>query len=448
MRKKTMTAVLAAILSVSIAACGSASTENQGAAEKGENTSTAPTAKQENVELKFYNTNQIYSPEEFQKYFIEPAEKKFPNIKITFVPTNNKLDPELDSMVATGDIPDLIMGSVGRGVFYLSDRNLTRDLTPLIKKYNYDVNQLDPSYLHLAQEISNNQIFGLPIYAGGAPIYYNKDIFDKFGVSYPSGRMTWDDYNQLARKLARQDNGVPYYGFLFDPATVVHMNNLSLPLLDPTGKKPAFNTGDWKNYLQMLESFYQFPGYNLKRENVTTAGIQDLFNKDKTLAMLLTSQLLAPAKLEGVEHWDISPYPTSPNKPGIGTQPYAFFTYVSSTSKHPDEAFQVVAYWASDEYQLAMSKQAVFLPVSASLKVRDAFGSESSFYKGKNVSAFFAYKNADLAPAMFTKYHDVAKNALIKVLQTSVVDKKDVNTALREAEESVVKSIQQQESGK
>jgi multiple sugar transport system substrate-binding protein len=130
--------------------------------------------------------------------------------------------------------------------------------------------------------------------------------------------LTWDDYYQLSRKLARQDNGVQYYGLLPDPATVIHMNNLSLPLLDPSGKKPAFNTSEWKNYLQMLQKFYEFPGYDLKAGNVTTAGVQALFNKDKRLAMWITSQLLAPAKLEGLNNWDISPYPTSPEKPVIG----------------------------------------------------------------------------------------------------------------------------------
>jgi multiple sugar transport system substrate-binding protein len=289
----------------------------------------------------------------------------------------------------------------------------------------------------------------LPIYAGGAPIYYNKDIFDKFGVAYPKGQLTWDDYYQLSRKLARQDNGVQYYGLLPDPATVIHMNNLSLPLLDPSGMKPAFNTTEWKNYLQMLQKFYDLPGYELKAANVTTAGVQAMFNKDKKLAMWLTSQLLAPAKLEGVNNWDIAAYPTSPEKPGVGQQPYTFMTFVASTSKHQDAAFQVLSYWASDEYQLAMSKLAIFKPVSASKEVQSAFGQDSTFYKGKNVSAFFAAKNSKLAPAMFTKYHNVARNALIKVLTKSLaIEHKDVNTALREAEETATQTIKQQEATK
>jgi multiple sugar transport system substrate-binding protein len=123
-------------------------------------------------------------------------------------------------------------------------------------------------------------------------------------------------------------------------------------------------------------------------------------------------------------------------------------TFVSSTSKHKDESFQILSYWASDEYQLAMSKLAIFKPISGSKAVQNAFGQESAFYKGKNISAFFELKNAELAPAMFTKYHNVAKVALNQVLQKDLaIERKDINTSLREAEESVTKTIQQQESG-
>jgi multiple sugar transport system substrate-binding protein len=448
MFRKLSQYVLMILLVVSLAACANGGQQNgQKSADAVKDTSQGGKVKQEPVELKFYNTNKIYSSEEFQKYFFEPAQKKFPNIKFVFIPTNNKINPEMDGMVASGDIPDLIMGSNGDGNLALETRNLQMDLTSLVKKHNYNLNQLAPAYLQLTHAISDGKIYGLPIYAGGAPVYYNQDIFDKFGVPYPKGQLTWDDFYELSRKLAREDNGTQYYGLLLDPATVIHMNNLSLPLLDATGKKPAFNTDGWKNYLQMLDKFYHFPGYALKAGNVTTAGVQSLFNKDKTLAMWVTSQLLAGAKLEGLEHWDITPYPTSKEKPGVGQQPYAFFTFVASTSKHPDEAFQVISYWASDEYQMMMSKLAEFKPVSGSSAVQSAFGQESPLYRGKNISAFFTTKNADLAPAMFTKYHNVAKSALIKVLTNSLaIEKKDVNTALREAEETAVKTIQEQEA--
>jgi multiple sugar transport system substrate-binding protein len=163
------------ILSVAaLTACGNAGNQEQAGSEQVGISGTTATASQEPVNLKFYNTNLINSQEEFQQYFIDPAQKKYPNIHLTFVPTNNKLDEELDGMVTTGDIPDLIMASMGNGVYFLSDRNLTMDLSPLIKKFNYNLNQLDPSYLQLAKAVSDGKIYGLPIYAGGAPVYTTK----------------------------------------------------------------------------------------------------------------------------------------------------------------------------------------------------------------------------------------------------------------------------------
>ena len=36
-------------------------------------------------------------------------------------------------------------------------------------------------------------------------LYYNKDLFDKAGVEYPSADMTWDEYEALAKKILNQD---------------------------------------------------------------------------------------------------------------------------------------------------------------------------------------------------------------------------------------------------
>lgn len=43
-------------------------------------------------------------------------------------------------------------------------------------------------------------------------VYYNKDLFDKAGVEYPSNDMTFDQYDELARKMTSGSGSEKVYG--------------------------------------------------------------------------------------------------------------------------------------------------------------------------------------------------------------------------------------------
>jgi multiple sugar transport system substrate-binding protein len=395
------------------------------------------------VELKLYNISGIFSPEEFEEFFFKPLKAKHPHITIRVVPATEKLD----QMVASNNIPDILVGSNGDANTQLTQYNLQLDVTPLAVKTKYDLSQLQPAYEKLAKTVSDGKLYGLPLYAGGAPIYYNKDLFDKFGVPYPSKQLTWDEVYALSQKLTRQEGGVQYYGFLPDTAVLIHMNQRSLPLLDASGLKPAFNTDDrWKAYLQSFKRFYDFPGSEIKSaSDATAAKTLARFNKDLTLAMFLSSNLRAPSSLEAVANWDLTPYPTFADAPNTGPMPYAYFGFVTSTSKHQEEAFQALAYFASEEFQLTMSEQARMKPVVKSEKVTKAFATKSTFYGGKNVSAVFALNPAELAASMFTRHHNLARTGLLNAFNGYLTGAGDINSLLRTAEETVVKNIQAEE---
>jgi multiple sugar transport system substrate-binding protein len=52
------------------------------------------------------------------------------------------------------------------------------------------------------------KIFALPMTLGYYVMYYNNNIFDKFGVSYPKDGMTWDDVAALAKKVSHLESGL------------------------------------------------------------------------------------------------------------------------------------------------------------------------------------------------------------------------------------------------
>ncbi|NOU90117.1 extracellular solute-binding protein [Paenibacillus sp. LMG 31460] len=64
-------------------------------------------------------------------------------------------------------------------------------------------------------------------------LYYNKDIFDKFGISYPRNGMTWDEVYDLAKKLNRTEDGISYRGFGMAAGAMFTVNPLSLQPVEP-----------------------------------------------------------------------------------------------------------------------------------------------------------------------------------------------------------------------
>lgn len=58
----------------------------------------------------------------------------------------------------------------------------------------------------------DGQLYELPFRNDFWVLFYNKDIFDKAGVDYPTNDMTWDQYDELARKVTDTTFGSQVYG--------------------------------------------------------------------------------------------------------------------------------------------------------------------------------------------------------------------------------------------
>ena len=141
-------------------------------------------------------------------------------------------------------------------------------------------------------------------------------------------------------------------------------------------------------------------------------------------------------------NWDIASFPSFADKPGVGPQPYPNVFWLTNTSKYKDQAFQVMAFLASEEFQLSGVKRGEFLSALKSDTLRKAFGSEADMYKGKNIKAMLPEKFASATP--ISKYNSIAESSLLTAFNNIITGKQDTNTALREAEETANKKIQEE----
>src|SRR5690606_10319961 len=88
---------------------------------------------------------------------------------------------------------------------------------------------------------------------------YNKDLFDKFGVSYPKEGITYAEIVELTNRLTREEGGVQYKGY--NVTWNMFNDQLSLPLVDPnTNKALVDSLPGYKQIFEFGNEFYKIPG--------------------------------------------------------------------------------------------------------------------------------------------------------------------------------------------
>jgi multiple sugar transport system substrate-binding protein len=433
-------AIIAAAALLTLSACGQGGGNSSGAAPdaaSGGNAASAPNTIDHAVTLKIWVPTM--NDEQFQHYIADPVMQKYPNVtfdRLVTKATTGK--PGMEELLARGDVPDLFF-STPAWFGKQKTMDVFTDLTPLIKKYNFDQQRLQPSVLDVVKAFSDTgKIEFMPLSRETLVMMYNKNIFDKFGIPYPKDGMTWDEARDLARKLSRDDNGKAYRGLDMTSNYHVHSNQWSLPLLN-SRNEPQMANDDWTRYLQEILSMYSIPG---NKPTSKAFGSLNNFIKDQDVAMYIgnLSQLDTVAHLDrGVLDWDLVTMPTFKDKPNIGPQEYTRFMAIGSTSRSKDEAFKVLAHLVSDEVQSAQNKDGL-LTVLKDENVKKQYFNNLKELDGKNVAAVLKLQPANTPQKNI--YLDYVTTAIVRAVKDYVFGVSDLNTALRKESEVAKQNIE------
>lgn len=293
-----------------------------------------------------------------------------------------------------------------------------------------DLSRFEPETLDAVKEAaSKDYLVGLPYTRHFSALYYNKDIFDRFGVDYPADGLTWEEATDLARQVTRFDEGVQYRGL--EPNVPERMaSQLSLPFVDPETNQSAFTSELWKKVFNQMVEIYSIPG----NEDFKHKGSAlEQFTKDRTLAMLAELNIITEESMSSdPDYWDMASYPVFPEAPNRETGPDLHVLLISSTSKYKDDAFRVISAVVSDEVQVEMARHGK-LNVMADSKLKAAFAENLDYMKGKNIQGVFRNMPAEPYPPAL---HDRDAISIINdELKQVITNGKDVNTALRDADE-------------
>ncbi|WP_339317244.1 sugar ABC transporter substrate-binding protein [Paenibacillus sp. FSL R10-2734] len=375
----TMLMVFMLLIGSVLSGCGgnSSNTENDSSS------STGNAVSDKKVEL----TLTMWGSEEDKKVMeqrLEIANKTNPNIKVNVLLVAGDYDQKVQTMIAGGTPPDIMMIAENYQVY--ASKNQIIPLDDLIASNNVDMKERYSDDIASIMNYDGKQ-YGMLDRAGAMVVFYNKDLFDKAGVAYPSGEWTQKDMLDAAQKLTVKEGDKTvqwgYYPGSWWPQwmQLVYQNGGSL--FDDSNK-PTFDTQEVRDALQLLNDMsfkYGTSPTPVEIADMGNIGADPLFAQGK-IAMETTGfwNIGSLSKVEGI-NWEIAP---------VWGETNAFFNGLTITmdSKHQDAAFKVIAALTTLDAQMPIIKSGQDAPATKAALSSDAFVNAEYGGKKINMNAF------------------------------------------------------------
>jgi multiple sugar transport system substrate-binding protein len=420
---------------------GCSAGKNPDGAPTGDALTTADEYKGGPVELFLYNNGTQMTKEELDNVITPIVKAKYPQISLRIeTETDSMTLKKLDELIAAGDKPDMILTSSAY-LNRLIPTNLLTDINPTIQRYKIDLGRMEPTVIDDLRKLGGNTgaIYGLPFGQNFGALFYNKDLFDKFAVPYPSDSMTWDDMLALAKRMTRTDQGTQYYGMTISsiPNMLKQSGASNYDSKDAT--KAVLTSEAHKRVYNLASQLFQIPGFVDYQKKVYFHNGTGEFFQTGIVAMLPNYIAKSYFNSKPTVSWDLTRYPVFPDRPNNGTNVDFHLMAVSKTSDHKEAADRVMLSLTSDEGQLALTKTGRFT-ILRDRKIRESFGADTGFFQGKKLEEALKISPSPVPDYSLYNVNDYINEAVKDIALNGA----DVNTALRQAEEKANQAIRAQ----
>ncbi len=328
---------------------------------------------------------------------------------------NNNDDPEFDYEKAYAEFidkekPDLIMIDTSQ-VEKLAQEGKLHDLKAYMTKDNFDTEGFIPGMMEYMEEIGEGQIYGFPTTFSSQVLYYNKDLFDKYSIEYPTDKMSYSEVMQLANRFPA--DGSPedrvygmklgYGGGDLSQMVMILAESEGLNYVNAAEKQMTINSDAWKNVVETAltamksDAFYKGDdnGFSGRHEDyllsnpfisnrlAMTVEHSYIMNEIKQAQEFFKEE---PEKV--ISNWDVVTAPVNVQNPDQSSSMYygnIFAIHAESVNK--ELAWKFISYIASDKYARVKSKTLTY----------DGFPVRTKYIKddgGRNFEAFYKLKPA------------------------------------------------------
>ena len=327
------------------------------------------------------------------KTMIEAFSEEEPEIDVQLIEASDRDDliARLSTSLAGGSPPDLFLMNYR---FY--GQYAARDVLEPLEEYveGSEEFSLDDFFPEAVDAFRWDGVATcLPQNISSLVVYYNRDLFERFGVPVPTDDMSWDQFVNRAQQLTRDANGAmvrgadpdlppqpnaapaAIYGLGVEPTIIrfapfIWSNRGEL--VDDDENPTRFTLDDPASKLA-LEQFFQLRTLH----GVVPPDVEVEAEDDETrflngrMAMLLESRRLVPALREAAEFdWDVAALPRHQQPASIlHSDAYC----MTKGSKEKDAAWRFVEYALGPEGAAVIAKTGRTVPSLRAVAESDAF---------------------------------------------------------------------------
>mgnify|MGYP001274487482 CR=1 FL=1 len=345
--------------------------------------------------------------------------------------------------------PDILMLDLEQYEEYAADGRLV-SLESYLTRDKVDLDGFVPGLIELMRSKGGGEVYGLTPYFASQAVYYNKDLFDRYGIDYPTDRMSWEELLHLAARFPSDGSGedrvyglnIGYYTDLFQFGQRIGMT-LGLREINPADMRVLVDSDSWARVYEMaLDALRSGALYKVEAadfeggyDSYDEYLLRDPFISGKaamTIDGLYMMQQIREAQEyvpdKAVKNWDLVTVPVDPANPDY-TNDISFYNIfaINAESMSRDAAWDFIRYIHSDDYARVMSKV-----LSGTIPVRTKSIRDD---EGRNLAAFYLLKPtgtnmyadyADLPDEFFMQYYTIGTEEMQAVTE----DRKTVAEAL------------------
>lgn len=340
------------------------------------------------------------------------------------------------------------------------------DLELPVRKSGFDLENMVPGVPELLKDRGGGKLYGLANTFRSKALYYNKRLFDQYGIPYPKPGMSWEDALQLAKSFApAETDGEKVYG-LYQPTYTVSpfefvmqiADSRKLAFLNPAGTELMIGSESWEDaFTRVVEGYRDgslyHPNAPLSDNGDGTMSIRignNPFTEGKAAMAvddLLMMQVMEMMKRVGKKTgevpedfpWATVTLPVNPLEPQVTSSfelPEIYAVYAGSGQKA--WAWEFIRYIHSEEYMKLVSKS------SSELLARSGFERDDN---GRDLSAFYALRpdtavRKPMVPAGFTsKFRKLAEEEMNAAVKGTKTAKEALESLRQRAQEALSEGL-------
>lgn len=352
----------------------------------------------------------FYSEDYFYQQYGDLFAMKHPEIEIEVVSQQSIYNGEnTDYVQAFKDLvekeqPDILMLDNSNYGTFASDGKLM-ELDTMIARDKYPTETIYPGLMDLLKEEGGGKLYGLSPSFSGTAIFYNADLFNKYGVELPHDGMTWQEIMDTARRFPTDgDEKTRVYGYGMEwSMSVANMadsiaSTEGLRSINPDTMKITLNTDSWKKAYQLaidaldsnaiyvpkddgfsggsMEEYYQSQLFVMGRMAMTIGRPYNLQNMKQARESMKDYKAFELGMVAG---------PVNPAEPDT-TRDVSFNQIFSIRANSPnaDAAWEFMKFINGDEYAKIKSRS-----MNNELMSRMGYSKE---YDGHSLEAFYKLK--------------------------------------------------------